>query len=100
MVTKFGMGSSALGPVLLGKDSNDYYSLSSQTRQQIEDETRGLIDGAYKRAQDVLKTHRAELDRLANALLEYETLSRDEIERVLRGEKIQRSLDDVSPAAS
>jgi ATP-dependent metalloprotease len=89
MVTKFGMGSSTIGPVMFEKD--DYYTVSSQTRQAIEGEVKKMLDDAYIRAMNILKTKSVELDRLAKALLEYETLNKDEIELVIQGKPLPRT---------
>ena len=87
MVTQLGF-SDKLGNVDL---NNNYQYLSSATRQLVDDEARRLIDEGYARAKRLLMEKRGELDRLANALVEYETLDKGEIERVLRGEKLSES---------
>lgn len=94
MVTQAGM-SDALGNIDL---SSDYQRLSSDTKKQIENEVRRLIEEGRERATTLLTKNRAGLERLANALLEYETLSRDEMERVVRGEKLTDRLK-VDPNA-
>lgn len=83
MVTRYGMGSQAVGHVLF--EGHKYEQYSSQTRQAIEEDVRKLIDEAHVRAMNLLKTHRVELERLALALLEYETLNKDEIDVVVKG---------------
>lgn len=88
MVGKFGMGSDALGKVLL--DNDDYEKLSDQTRHQVDVEVRQHIEQGYQRAMNILKTNRSQLDRLANALIEYETLNREEIETVIQGKPLRR----------
>lgn len=88
MVARIGMGSDSLGKVLL--DNEDYEKLSDETKRQVDKETRQQIEDGYQRAMNILKTHRTQLDRLANALVEYETLSREEIEKVVRGESLHR----------
>jgi ATP-dependent metalloprotease len=75
--------------------SNTYETLSPETRTRIEDEVRSLIDEGYTRAMSILKTKREELERLAAALLEYETLSKEEIDIVIKGGKLKRKpVDD------
>ena len=93
MVQKYGM-SAAVGHVRF--ENREYSQYSTKTRETIEEEVRKMIDEAYKRAMTILKTHRVELDRLANALLEYETLSREEIEVVIKGGKPKRNPLDES----
>lgn len=83
MVTQLGM-SPALGDV----DLSDDRGLSSGTRELIEKEVRRLIDEARERATALILSKRKELDMIANALVEYETLNADEIQKVLRGEKL------------
>ncbi len=86
MVTRLGM-SEKLGNVDL---ADGYEHLSSQTKQQIEAEVRRIIEEARQRATKLLTEHRKDLDTLAKALVEYEVLSLDEMQRVLKGEKLQK----------
>ena len=62
---------------------------------------RRVVDDGYTRAKTVLEENREELETLAQALLEYETLSGDEIKKLLAGETIDRggSKGPVIPAA-
>lgn len=84
MVTQAGM-SDKLGNIDL---SSDYARLSSETKQVIESEVRRLVEEGRERAMKLLTTNRVQLERLANALVEYETLGKDEMEAVVRGEKL------------
>ena len=84
MVTQMGM-SDELGSVDL---SSSYSRLSSETKLQIEGEVRRMIEEARERAKKLLTEKRKELDRLAQALVDYETLNKDEMEKVVRGEKL------------
>lgn len=68
--------------------ATDYKNLSSQTKQLLESEVRRLVEEGRERAMKLLTERRKELDRLAHALVEYETLDRDEMEKVVRGEKL------------
>ena len=86
MVTQMGM-SDLLGNVDL---STDYNMLSSDTKAQIEHEVRRLVDEGHKRALKMLTERRAELDIIANALVEYEVLDLAEMQKVLRGEKLHK----------
>ncbi|KAI1480592.1 hypothetical protein K445DRAFT_62209 [Daldinia sp. EC12] len=65
-----------------------YETLSSETRAQVESEVQRTLNEAYERARKLLLTHRKELDLLAKALVEYETLSKEEVEKVIRGERL------------
>lgn len=84
MVAKLGM-SERLGPV---EYLNRYNQLSPQTRAMVEAEVKKVLDDSYERARNLLLSRRKELDLLAKALVEYETLDRAEVEKVLRGEKL------------
>ncbi|OTA05850.1 hypothetical protein A9Z42_0065540 [Trichoderma parareesei] len=84
MVTHFGM-SSALGPVEYGRR---YENLSSETKALIEGEVQKTLRKSYEDVRKVLTEKRKELDLLAQALVQYETLDKDEVERVIRGEKL------------
>jgi cell division protease FtsH len=98
MVTRWGM-SDALGPlqyaepeeeVFLGYSVNRTRHMSNETAQAIDKEIRKIVEDGYARAKHLLDEHRDELETLAQALLEYETLSGDEIKTVLAGETIDR----------
>ncbi|KAK4694455.1 ATP-dependent metalloprotease, partial [Lecanoromycetidae sp. Uapishka_2] len=86
MVTQLGM-SEKLGNVDL---AHDHDHLSSETKQQIESEVRRFIEEGRVRATTLLTEKRKELDILAKALVEYEVLSLDEMQRVLKGEKLKK----------
>jgi len=107
MVTEWGM-SDKLGMVAYGENSQEVFlghsvtqskNLSEETARTIDSEIRGIIDASYARAKKILTENRDELERLAQALLEYETLSGDEIKQILKGEPIVRSRPD-EPAHS
>ncbi len=61
-------------------------SVSAHTKELIEAEVKRFIDEAYERAYNILKEKKVEWERLAEGLLEYETLTGEEIDRVIRGE--------------
>jgi cell division protease FtsH len=98
MVTRWGM-SDALGPlqyaeadeeVFLGYSVNRQKNMSNETAQAIDKEIRRIVEQGYDRAKSVLNEFREQLETLAKALLEYETLSGDEIKTVLDGGNIDR----------
>jgi len=62
------------------------FSISAHTKELIEEEVRRLIDEAYEKARTILEDRREEWVRLAEGLLEYETLTGDEIARVMAGD--------------
>jgi ATP-dependent metalloprotease len=85
MVTQFGM-SDALGNVDLASNTD---RLSSETKRLIESEVRRTIEEGRERATQLLKSKRKELDLLAKALIDYETLNKDEAFKVVKGEKLE-----------
>ena len=86
MVTQMGM-SDTLGNLDL---HSDYARLPPQTKQTIWNEVRRIVDESRSRAYTLLTSHRNELELLANALVEFETLSKGEMEKVVKGEKLER----------
>jgi len=98
MVTRWGM-SDLMGPlqyadadeeVFLGYSVNRQRQMSDETARAIDKEIRRIVEEGYERAKHLLTENREELEALAKALLEYETLSGDEIKKVLAGEPIDR----------
>jgi cell division protease FtsH len=76
--------------VFLGYSVNRQRQMSNETAQAIDAEIRKVVEGGYKRAETVLTEQREKLETLAKALLEYETLSGEEIKMVLEGQPIDR----------
>ncbi len=70
--------------------------MSNETAQAIDKEIRRIVEDGYDRAKHLLDEHRGQLETLAQALLEYETLSGDEIKKVIAGEAIDRGGDQGS----
>jgi ATP-dependent metalloprotease len=93
MVTQAGM-SDLLGNIDL---SSNYNRLSTDTKQKIESEVRRIIEAGKDRATKLLTEKRVELDRLATALVEYETLDKAEMEKVIRGEPLPSNKLKTSP---
>ncbi|MGR3270331.1 MAG: ATP-dependent zinc metalloprotease FtsH, partial [Thalassococcus profundi] len=75
------------------------FSVSAATKELIENEVKRIIDEGYQRAADILTEHEEEFERLAQGLLEYETLTGEEIKRVIRGEPPTASDDDDDDAS-
>ena len=71
--------------------------LSEEKQKLIDAEIHKVVSEAYAQALDLLTTHREELDRLAGALLEYETLTGDEIGKVIRNEPLGRDTQNLPP---
>ena len=102
MVTEFGF-SEKLGPlrysdneeeVFLGHSVTQRKNVSDATARIIDEEIRRLIDRAEETARRVLTDKRDGLDSVADALLEFETLSGEEVQAVLRGESVVRPSED------
>ncbi|MBO6883695.1 MAG: ATP-dependent zinc metalloprotease FtsH [Marivita sp.] len=70
------------------------FSVSANTKEMIEQEVKRFIQDAYERAFAILTEREDEWERLAQGLLEYETLTGEEIKRVMRGESPQAGDDD------
>ncbi|MEQ8290760.1 MAG: ATP-dependent zinc metalloprotease FtsH [Roseovarius sp.] len=73
------------------------FSVSAHTKELIEEEVKRLIDEAYEHAHKILSEKKDEWERLAQGLLEYETLTGEEIERVIRGEPPESDDDGSAP---
>ncbi|KAM9933788.1 hypothetical protein OXX80_006605 [Metschnikowia pulcherrima] len=87
MVASYGM-SDVIGPVRL---SDDWESWSPKIRDMADQEVRNFLIESEQRTRKVLADRKAELQRLAEGLLEYETLTKDEMEKVVKGEKISKA---------
>ncbi|HVR65562.1 MAG TPA: ATP-dependent zinc metalloprotease FtsH [Verrucomicrobiae bacterium] len=105
MVTEWGM-SDKLGPlryasneeeVFLGHSVTRRINVSGATAKIIDEEIRRLIDEAETTARRILTEQLDNLHKVANALLEYETLSGDEVKALMRGEQINRPDDTPTP---
>ena len=106
MITEWGM-SDKLGMIAYGDNSQEVFlghsvtqskNVSEETARQIDGEIKSLITRSYEKARRILSENVEELHRLAGGLLEYETLSGDELRTVLRGEKVIRTVvDDPAP---
>jgi cell division protease FtsH len=105
MVTQWGF-SDQLGQVAYGENQQEVFlghsvaqqkNVSESTAQKIDNEIRRLIDEAYETARRILVEKNHEFVALAEGLLEYETLTGDEIKALIRGEKPARDLGDDTP---
>jgi cell division protease FtsH len=102
MVTEWGM-SDKLGPlrynenqqeVFLGHAITQRQHMSEETARLIDEEVRRLVNDGLKKAREVLTANRDKLEAITQALMEYETISGEEVQVVMRGEKIVRTTDD------
>ncbi len=98
MVTLYGM--SDLGPikynagsenVFLGRDYNQPNNVSGEVAYEIDQEVRKIVNGCHDKAMEIISRHRNELERIAMALMEHETLTAEEIQMVVKGQPIDRS---------
>lgn len=96
MVTKYGM-SEKLGTMAIGNSRDnpflgrDYYeerNYSESVAKQIDEEVHSIVERAHQRATEILTTHREQLDAIVRALLERETLDREEFLAVLGGNEL------------
>jgi len=107
MVTEWGM-SDAIGPlnfsrgpseVFLGRDFSATEAYSEDTAQRIDAEIRRIVTEQHDRARKLLDEHQAELQRVAKALLEYETLTGEEVLTLFGGGVLDRRTPRVQPTA-
>src|SRR5215210_1701004 len=90
MVFEYGMSEGVVSRTMRA----DNYALSEETKKMRDLEQGRLTDGAYLEAVRLITKHRAALDRLANALLEKETLVRDEMQAILADTKAESSMSE------
>ncbi|MEO3434211.1 ATP-dependent zinc metalloprotease FtsH [Inquilinus sp. CAU 1745] len=106
MVTEWGM-SDKLGMLSYGSNSEEVFlghsvtqqkNMSDATARTVDEEVRNIVDTAYARAKQCLTDNIDELHAVAKGLLEFETLSGDDIRALLRGEEIVRTdPEDMAP---
>ena len=103
MVTLYGM--SDLGPikynsasqnVFLGRDYNSPNNVSGQVAFEIDQEVRKIVNLCHDKATEIIGSHKQELVRIAEALMEYETLTSEQIQRVVNGEDISADFETKS----
>jgi cell division protease FtsH len=109
MVTRWGM-SDTVGPLEFAEPEGETYlgyssarpvRMSNQTAELIDREIKSIVEGAHTQAKKLLTKYKKQLHALAEALLEYETLSGDEINALLKsGAKPDRSGIDANRPAS
>ncbi len=110
MVTRWGL-SDALGPVAYGDNGDEVFlgyqvsrqqNVSEETNRKIDSEVRKLVETGLEEAKKILTEKRADLEVLAKGLLEYETLTGDEIKDLINGIKPVREtvIEPVTPRSS
>jgi len=102
MVTQYGL-SEALGPISYAEDQGEVFlgqqlmrstALSPETSRLIEDEVKRLVEEGLQTARDVLTKKKKQWTIIAEGLLEYETLSGDDIARLLEGKSLKKPGED------
>ncbi len=93
MVTRYGM-SDLLGPmvyaenegeIFLGRSITKTTNMSEETMRKVDSEIRKIIDEQYARARGILEEHRDQVEAMAKALLEWETIDSDQIDDIMSG---------------
>ncbi len=109
-VTQWGL-SDRIGPILVGENEQEVFlgrelmsrrEVSEQTAELVDAEVKRVIDSAYERARQTLTDHLSLLHAVAKALLERETLNREDFNRLVRGESLppRAPVPPVSPTPS
>ena len=109
MVTQFGM-SEVIGPLAVGDKEQEIFlgrefaqrrEISERTAQMVDTEVKRLIDEAYARATQIISENRDLLDRIAVALLDRETIDREDLDRLVKNLPLPpRNLPPDSAAAA
>ena len=105
MVTEWGM-SAKMGPLnyrgsqqemFLGYSGSQAQEMADDTAKSIDAEVRRIVDEGYKTAEKILTKHSKQLEILGKALLEFETLTGDEINTLMSGKKLKREKEEDRP---
>src|SRR3982751_2117787 len=109
MVPQFGM-SERIGPLAVGDKEQEIFlgrefaqrrEISERTAQMVDDEVKRLIEEDYARARIILDENRELLDRIAQALLDRETIDREDLDRLVKNQPLPpRTLPPAEPAAA
>ncbi|MGI4776465.1 MAG: ATP-dependent zinc metalloprotease FtsH, partial [Janthinobacterium lividum] len=106
MVTEWGM-SDEIGPIFYGGENQDLYlghggdskGKSEEINKLIDHEIKKLVTEAHDLATKILSENKDKLEILAKALLEYETLTGEEIKSIISGKKINKNIDNIAEAS-
>ncbi|MBX3001959.1 MAG: ATP-dependent zinc metalloprotease FtsH [Caldilineaceae bacterium] len=105
MVTKYGM-SEVMGPlqigrqddnVFLGREISEQRDYSEEVAEQVDEEVRRIVSSAYQRVRQMLTTYRSQLDIVAAALLERETLDSEEFIEIFEGRAGEEFHGSIAP---
>lgn len=107
MITEYGM-SERLGPltfghghedqVFLGRDLARERNYSEEVAAIIDQEVKSLVEGAYERAKEILKREKNKLDKIVAALLDKETLNREEFEALFQDDNPPGGAENMQPS--
>ena len=98
MVTSWGL--SKLGPITYGQEEGEIFlgrtvtshkEVSPETASAIDGEVKRIIDENYKRAEEILEKNKDKLIAMADALLLYETLDKEDLDVIMSGEKLKKT---------
>ena len=108
MIKRYGM-SESLGPrtfgkreemIFLGREISEERDYGDKVAEEIDEEVKGLIDGAYRRAQEIITEHKTKLVKLAEHLIQHETMSGANLGRLFNDEEFGDSgVPVVTPEA-
>ena len=106
MVTKWGL-SDNLGPLLYEEEDRGGFmgtsrnaNVSGEVSKKIDEEIRGIIDRNYERARQILTDNREKLEIMTDCLMKYETIDKEQVERIMKGEDPGAPKDWVEPSDS
>ncbi len=94
-VTEWGL-SDKLGPIAYEEvelgygETRQRTNLSDETAREVDSEVRKMVETGYEKAKQIISKNKKEVELIAEALLEYETLSGDEVKTIIKGEKLSR----------
>ncbi len=108
MVTQWGM-SDALGPMVYGENEGEVFlgrsvtthkTMSEKTMQQLDSEVRRIVDEQYKLARDLIEANKDKIESMTKALLEWETIGREQIQDIMEGRPPREPQPPQSMASS
>jgi cell division protease FtsH len=103
MVTRYGM-SPVLGPMVYAEDEGEVFlgrsmsrttSISEETMQKVDAEIRRILDEQYAKTQAILEANRDKVEAMTAALMQWETIGREQIEDIMAGRQPQAPKDFV-----
>jgi cell division protease FtsH len=86
--------------IFLGREFAQRREISERTAQMVDDEVKRLVDEAYSRASSILSQDRELLDRIAQALLDRETIDREDLDRLVKNQPLPPRSSPIEPAVA